>query len=222
MSPPSQDALELFGDTERGLWVLRDVRAEDLDAVIEVELTAQPAPWTRVIFERELDTEHSHIWVAPGTSPDDPAIAGFCVLWLVHDEAHVLNVAVHQDCRRRGLATALLAELLERAPGSKPGLPRLRNELFSPGDLIDLYLGDTPGRRGSPWVTARVERVEKAFNADWAHDSSARGYYWRSTVRAVDGRDLLPGRPALGLSTTEPRRVIGAPGIEVTLSLIHI
>ncbi len=115
MSPPSQDALELFGDTERGLWVLRDVRAEDLDAVIEVELTAQPAPWTRVIFERELDTEHSHIWVAPGTSPDDPAIAGFCVLWLVHDEAHVLNVAVHQDCRRRGLATALLAELLERA-----------------------------------------------------------------------------------------------------------
>ena len=121
-----------------------------------------------------------------------------------------------ETLRALGRGVRHLAELLERAPGSKPGLPRLRNELFSPGDLIDLYLGDTPGRRGSPWVTARVERVEKAFNADWAHDSSARGYYWRSTVRAVDGRDLLPGRPALGLSTTEPRRVIGAPGIEVT------
>lgn len=115
MTRPSQDALELFGDTPRGDWTLRDGRPGDLDAVLAVELAAQPAPWSRAIFERELDLEHSHLWVAPGVLPDDPAIAGFCVLWLVHDEAHVLNIAVHPGCRRRGLAREMLAELSERA-----------------------------------------------------------------------------------------------------------
>ncbi len=115
MSRPSQDALELFGDTPRGAWMLRDGRLDDLEAILAVEFEAQPAPWSRSIFERELDLEHSHLWVAPGILPDDPAIAGFCVLWLVHDEAHVLNIAVHPDCRRRGLAREMLTELSERA-----------------------------------------------------------------------------------------------------------
>ena len=112
-----------------------------------------------------------------------------------------------ETLRAQARGIVRVARMIEET-SDRPGLPRLRNALFSPGDLVDVYMGDTPGYAGAPWVSGRVERVDKAFNAEWARDSSARGYYWRSTVRRVDGEDWLPGLATLGLSTTEPRALL--------------
>lgn len=106
----------------------------------------------------------------------------------------------------RALATGVreLKALASEHDDPRPYLPRLRNELFAPGDDVVVFLGDTPG--GAPgWRRARVECVEKAFELSWARDSSARGFYWRVTASDPDGAPLLPGHRALSFSTTEPR-----------------
>ena len=42
-------------------------------------------------------------------------IVGFLIYWLVHDEVHILNVAVSPEHRRRGIARTLMSETEKRA-----------------------------------------------------------------------------------------------------------
>ena len=42
-------------------------------------------------------------------------IIGFLIYWLVHDEVHILNVAVGPEHRRKGVARMLMAETERRA-----------------------------------------------------------------------------------------------------------
>lgn len=85
----------------------------DLDAVCEIESLAHPTPWDAGIFERELDLDWSHLWVVQ--SCRDARLVAFLVFWTVHDEVHILNVAVHPDHRRCGIATAIIDSLGSRA-----------------------------------------------------------------------------------------------------------
>jgi hypothetical protein len=102
-----------------------------------------------------------------------------------------------------------LIKLREQITTRKPYLPRLRNELFREGDTLMLYLGDTPSARGDAWRRVEVTKVEKGHNSEWSMDSSARGYYWRVTVKDPD-KALLPGHQQLSFSTTEPRAILEA------------
>lgn len=100
-----------------------------------------------------------------------------------------------------------IAGLRESCDQVKPYLPRLRNNLFREGDELALFLGDTPGATGDPWRHVKVTTIEKGHNAEWSMDSSARGYYWRVTVEALEGA-LFPGQRTLSFSTTEPRAIL--------------
>lgn len=89
----------------------REARLADLPAILDVEAKAHPTPWTREVFAREFDLDWSYLWVL--TRSDDPDdIVGFLVFWVIHDEVHILNVAVHPDMRRRGIATAIIEFLI--------------------------------------------------------------------------------------------------------------
>jgi len=57
----------------------------------------------------ELERPWAHSWVARNESGE--AVA-FVVVWHVVDEVHVLNLATRLDARRRGIARALMAEVL--------------------------------------------------------------------------------------------------------------
>jgi ribosomal-protein-alanine N-acetyltransferase len=51
---------------------------------------------------------HEFSTVLLATEGRDGPILGFAVVWLVHDELHVLNVAVAIEARRRGVARRIL------------------------------------------------------------------------------------------------------------------
>ena len=57
----------------------------------------------------ELARPWSRIWVARHAGS---TVAAFLVSWHVADELHVLNVATRPDVRRRGLARALMNEVV--------------------------------------------------------------------------------------------------------------
>ena len=115
--PEVDDYWERSGESlaDRDL-VLRSGGLEDVDAILDIEQQAHPTPWSREIFERELALDWSHLWlvVEPGEGGDEEGdeTVAFLIFWTVHDEIHILNVAVTPSRRRQGIATDLIAALV--------------------------------------------------------------------------------------------------------------
>lgn len=87
---------------------VRPAGADDLEVILAIEETAHPTPWIAEVFEREFDLDWSHLWLFErGTKA-----VGFLVFWVIHDEVHILNVAVEPTCRRQGIASAVLCYLV--------------------------------------------------------------------------------------------------------------
>ncbi len=88
----------------------------DLPEILPIEAVSFGLPWTQEIFERELGRGSlSELLVA--RVPDSgvpPPLVGYLCAWVVTDELHINNIAVEPRWRRRGVATALLREVLSR------------------------------------------------------------------------------------------------------------
>jgi ribosomal-protein-alanine N-acetyltransferase len=104
---------------------IRDAIARDLPRIIEIERLAFPAPWTLASFERELTLPFSRIMLAIPVEGGSTSIAGFLCRWLIADECHVLNIAVHPDSRRLGIGTVLLSEAISEAKSAGAGVVTL-------------------------------------------------------------------------------------------------
>ncbi len=94
----------------------------DLDEVIAIEEASFSHPWSRRHFQEELDRGSiSRCLVADTAPPGLTAISetsgnvvgGYIMAWLVHDEIHITNLAVAPEFRKGGVATALIARLME-------------------------------------------------------------------------------------------------------------
>jgi ribosomal-protein-alanine N-acetyltransferase len=101
---------------------VREATSRDLPRILEIERLAFAQPWSLDSFKRELILPFSRIVVAaeaqtaqtlPAGTRGQPA--GFLCRWLVADECHILNVAVHPELRRGGIAMALMAEAITEA-----------------------------------------------------------------------------------------------------------
>ena len=84
-----------------------------MQRVMEVERAAFAHPWSEEMIRRELEHEFSTVLLA--IRGREGPIAGFAVVWLVHDELHVLNVAVAPEARRSGVARRILDRVESRA-----------------------------------------------------------------------------------------------------------
>jgi len=100
------------GDLLTGKVEISEMTTGDLDAVQEVEQLSFPTPWSRKAFWCELSQNiYAHYIVARV----DGIVAGYGGMWVILDEAHVTNVAVHPDYRGHGLGKRIMLELMERA-----------------------------------------------------------------------------------------------------------
>ncbi len=89
----------------------------DLDAVVAIEAASFTSPWPREIFRQELhDPDLAHLFVARVAAGERQGhIAGYACAWLITDELHITNFAVHPDFRRQHVGQQLLAGVLTRA-----------------------------------------------------------------------------------------------------------
>lgn len=88
------------------------MRHADLDAVMALELAAYPFPWTRGIMRDCLDADYA-MWVAE----DRDGLAGYGVLSVAAEEAHLLNLCTAPDREGQGHARRMLQALLRIARG---------------------------------------------------------------------------------------------------------
>lgn len=87
---------------------IRQMLAEDVDAVAALEASCFSMPWKRQDFEEILTNPDRIYLVAEG----DSGIAGGCMLTMIAGEGDISNVAVYEKYRGQHIATALMQELL--------------------------------------------------------------------------------------------------------------
>lgn len=133
--------------------VIAPMRLGDLDGVLAVEARSFPTPWSRQAFVQELtENTHAHYLVARAGEQ----VLGYAGMWVILDEAHVTNVAVHPDWRGQGLGGRLMRALMALAVAR--GATRMTLEVrvsnrvaqalytrlgFKPGGLRRGYYTDT-------------------------------------------------------------------------------
>ena len=79
--------------------------------ILEIEKSSFVSPWSLVQFLNELVSPSSYIW---GILKEDKII-GYICFWIVADEIHIMNIAVHPDMRGKGMARLLLNKLIQLA-----------------------------------------------------------------------------------------------------------
>ena len=84
--------------------------AADLDTVVAIEQDVYPHPWTRGNFRDSLAAGYQ-CWVAECGGE----IAGYCVVAIAADEAHLLNMSVAAPWQRRGVGREVLGFVLRLA-----------------------------------------------------------------------------------------------------------
>src|SRR5437660_6398838 len=86
---------------------------QDLEGVLEVERESFTSPWTREMYNWELQNRAvCHIYIV---RTPECSVAGFCAFWLVFDEIHINNIALRPQYRDRGSGTALMQQVPEEA-----------------------------------------------------------------------------------------------------------
>lgn len=89
--------------------------AADLPQVMEIErLSFAADPWTPGLFLHELKLDFSRLHLAR-TADAKHRLVGYACWWLVGDEVHILNLAVHPDARGRGAGRALVQHIVDDA-----------------------------------------------------------------------------------------------------------
>ncbi len=110
--------------------------AHHLDDVLVIESEAYPEPWTRGMFQQEIDSDLSQFFVMYV----EDALCGYGGFWKVVDEAHITNVAVCAQRRGQGLGRALMEFLLDHAVQLELRLATLEVRLSNLA-ARNLYLG---------------------------------------------------------------------------------
>lgn len=88
----------------------RKMTIADIDEVFEIERLSFTLPWTKDAFYYEMiNNEHAYYVVAETSE----GIVGYCGMWLVMDEAHVTNIAIHPEQRGKKLGEGLMQAAID-------------------------------------------------------------------------------------------------------------
>jgi [ribosomal protein S18]-alanine N-acetyltransferase len=89
----------------------RKLKLRDRNSIEEIERSSYPTPWSRSMFAGELAKPSSICLGAIEVDAD--RLVGYLIISRYVDAWHVMNIAVADDYRRRGIATRLMERLFE-------------------------------------------------------------------------------------------------------------
>ena len=90
---------------------VRPMTKTDLDAVYQIETLSFRTPWSKHSLAGELKNRVAHYVVAE----TDEGVIGYCGMWVLFEEAHITNIAIHPDHRGNGYGKQLLLAAMEHA-----------------------------------------------------------------------------------------------------------
>ena len=91
--------------------ILRRANANDIDRIAEMEKVCFPEdPWSRDMVAAEFSGLNQARYYAAEEGGEIVAYAG---IWVIPPEGYITNVAVLPECRRKGIASAVLQKMIE-------------------------------------------------------------------------------------------------------------
>ncbi|MEK7294593.1 MAG: ribosomal protein S18-alanine N-acetyltransferase [Nitrospirota bacterium] len=122
----------MVADTSQtGSLLIERATAQDLDRILRIEQESFSVPWTRKMFEVELNQNpFGHVYVARPAEghAQEGGFIGYVCFWVVFEEFRLMTLAVEPSARRRGFGRTLLrhAMALGRAQGATRALLEVR------------------------------------------------------------------------------------------------
>lgn len=81
----------------------------DVPRMAELETLCFADPWSEDALRSELSGLNKVVYVAAEV---DGVVVGYAGIWVILDEGHITNVAVHPDYRRHGIGREIVSRLL--------------------------------------------------------------------------------------------------------------
>ena len=100
-----------------GEWVIEPATVESLPDILQIEEACFSAPWTRKMLQAELSgNPFARFLLAKQVPPREAgsiSIVGYLCFWVVFEEVRLMNLAVIESMRHKGIARALVIQALE-------------------------------------------------------------------------------------------------------------
>jgi ribosomal-protein-alanine N-acetyltransferase len=91
--------------------LIRPMTKTDINDVVIIEQESYGEHhWSRESFFNELSNDYAHYLCA---IDEDNKLVGYTGMWQIVEEAHITNISVKPDCRRRKIGEALLHYAIE-------------------------------------------------------------------------------------------------------------
>lgn len=89
---------------------IRRADERDIGEIMIIEKMSFTSPWTVDFFRCELYNPVSYFYIIEVRK----LLAGYIIVWILKNEAHIANIAIHPDFRKRGYGEYLLRWAIER------------------------------------------------------------------------------------------------------------
>ncbi|RLB55150.1 MAG: ribosomal-protein-alanine N-acetyltransferase [Deltaproteobacteria bacterium] len=139
---------------------------EHLPAIEAIERACFLDPWPTSAFLSELEHDWSWFQVAlVGEGAEPPPVRGYVICWIIPQDMHLLNLAVHPAWRRRGIGSALLGQAVDFFAGRGGGTVYLEvRQSNREAQQVYHRLGFTPvGRRPGYYRRLREDALVMAM-----------------------------------------------------------
>lgn len=88
-------------------YFIRRMREADLASVRAIEAMSFSNPWSEDTFRGEIQNTPVSSPLVVVRRPGDEVV-GYIIYWQIRDDVQVNNIAVHPECRGRGLGEAMM------------------------------------------------------------------------------------------------------------------
>lgn len=90
--------------------IIREMKIEDLDPIMDIESLSFTIPWSKESFVYELNSNSvAKYYVAV----IENIVAGYAGLWRIMDEGHITNIAVHPEYRNKKIGERLVKKIFK-------------------------------------------------------------------------------------------------------------
>jgi ribosomal-protein-alanine N-acetyltransferase len=124
-------------------WNIQMATLENLDVLVALEVASFSVPWSKKSFAAELEgNQFSRMLMVPHPEYGlEVQAIGYICVWMVFEEIRFLNLAIHPEFRRRGLATLLIGEAIRlgMAEGCCRGMLEVRESNHAAKKLYESF-----------------------------------------------------------------------------------
>jgi ribosomal-protein-alanine N-acetyltransferase len=89
--------------------IVRKMKISDIDAVYDIEQHCFSHPWSKKSFRGELENNTCARYLV---AEETGEVIGYGGMWLIINEAHITNIAVHPNHRQKKVGSILLSQLM--------------------------------------------------------------------------------------------------------------